>query len=651
MSIYRVRKIGLLMAGFGLLASPFIVKGVLAEAVVPTPLVKPQAINVPLPTKKPATEAIVAHKPNNNIRLAAATSNEISNASYNRPKARSILSKSGFSDKQARLYREIFDLQRQGDIKAANKRFAGLNNSILMGHVLAERYLHPTAYKASYKELAAWMERYADHPQAIEIYKLAQSRKVLASKKKLKKPVVYKKIAGNLSNASKIGKPYKSTKKRSSQEDSRIRKLSNDIRRHIERREPTLALNILSNDYAVQFIDDVEYDRLRAQIAAGYLYAGKLDEANRLAEASLKRSGIHTPQAGWVKGLVYWQKADYKKSAQAFEAAATSPYSSGWMVSAAAYWTSRAHMRVGNTKLVHKWLSLSATYPRTFYGLIAMRAMGGEVAFNWSLPSLTREHVKYIEGTKNGMRALALIKAGQNNLAELELQHISPGRSIAKQEALLAYASHYQLPALSLRLANAYKNPKGGLYDAALYPVASWMPREGYRIDKALIHAIIRQESRFHVSATNPSGATGLMQLMPTTANYVSGQNIYQHSQGQHQLKIPDLNLEIGQSYVEKLLNHRAVGNDLLSLAIAYNAGPGNLSKWKSERAHMEDPLLFIETIPFNETRAFVERVLSNYWIYRMRMNQKTPSLDDVAKGKWARYAEQDSGLSELAMN
>ncbi|HPF77678.1 MAG TPA: lytic transglycosylase domain-containing protein, partial [Alphaproteobacteria bacterium] len=95
----------------------------------------------------------------------------------------------------------------------------------------------------------------------------------------------------------------------------------------------------------------------------------------------------------------------------------------------------------------------------------------------------------------------------------------------------------------------------------------------------------------------------------------------------------------------------KAVGQDLLSLAIAYNAGPGNLAKWKEERAHIEDPLLFIETIPFNETRAFVERVLSNYWIYRIRLDQKTPSLDAVAKGQWARYAAQDGSFFNIAMS
>jgi len=642
MSICRARKLGLLLAGFALLASPFVVTVVWAEVIA-------TSSSIPIPDRKP-TMAKWTKAKTQGIQLASASSVKSSNSIKNYTlKTSPFASKSAFSDKQARLHREIFQLQRQGKIEEANKRFAGLNTSILKGHILAERYLHPNAYKASYDELKQWLDAYADHPQAKRIYKLAQNRKGLHASRDLKKPVAYRAIAGNLVAKSLRSKNYRSTKSRAPAQEKRMQKLMRDIHKHVERREPTLALNILSNDYAVQFIDNVEYDRLSAKIAAGFLYAGKLENAARISRAAIKRSGLYAPQAGWVDGLVRWQHGQYTKAAQSFELAATSPYSSGWMISAAAYWASRAHMRAGNEKLVRKWLGLAAIYPRTFYGLIATRAMGNESRFNWSVPSLTRDHMKYIEGTKNGLRATALLKSGQLDLASAEIRNINPGKSVEKQEALIAYANNYRLPALSMRLANAYSSPNGDLYDAALYPVTDWAPAKGYRIDKALIHAIIRQESRFHSSAANPSGATGLMQLMPSTANYVSGKKIYSNAAGQHQLKSPETNLELGQTYIEELLNHRAVGQDLLSMAIAYNAGPGNLSKWKRERSHIQDPLMFIETIPFNETRAFVERVLSNYWIYRIRLNQNTPSLDAVAKGKWARYAAQDSGLRKLA--
>lgn len=644
MSICRLCQKSLLFAGFIIIACLFYSGSVFADVLVPKPPLKPDDTikviqSAPLPMRKPVFQKQTF------LKLAAATASEISET----VSKRIIPSKGAVSDRQARLYKEIFELQEKGDLKKADKKIAKLENDLLMGHVLAQRYLHPTAYKASYDDLSLWLESYAGHPQAPTIHKLALSRKPLRSKKKLHAPVDQNNIAGNLGNVSKQGKLYKARKSRSKSEAKRVNKFFRDIRNHVSRNEPTHALNILSTDYAVRFIDDVEYDRLRAQIAAGYLFAGKLNQAMQLSQASLKRSGAYVPQAGWVKGLVHWQRQDYSESAQAFETAATSPYSSGWMISAAAYWASRAHMRADNMKLVSKWLKLSATYPRTFYGLIATRALGRDSDFDWSIPDLKRSHTKFVEKTTQGKRAAALIQIEKFGLAESELRNIDTGRSIKKREALLAYAYHHQLSALAMQLGNAFSNPRGGLYDAALYPVASWEPESGYRIDRALIHAIIRQESRFRETAQNPSGATGLMQLMPATANYIAGNSVYENKAGQHHLKNPEINLEIGQRYIEKLLNHKNVGQDLLSLTIAYNAGPGNLSRWKEEHSHIKDPLLFIETIPFDETRAFVERVLSNYWIYRMRLEQKTPSLDAVAEGKWARYMAQDKGIAELA--
>jgi soluble lytic murein transglycosylase-like protein len=642
MSIRRLRKESLLLAGFVVLVVAFAFQQSNAEMPMPEPKpqrvidIEPTSSVVPVPDHKPEAEIIPVSQPvmviKEKIDLPALKSSQL------------VLN--AFPDRQARLYREIFELQDAGKMKEADQKIEQISNPVLLGHVYAQRYLHPKHYKASYAELSQWMSVYADHPQAEQIYNLALSRQPAGLSKPLTIPVKKKYIRGNLAAAARQGKIYKSKKKRSVSENNRVMKLRQDISRHVERYEPTLALNILNNDYALQFMDDVEYDRLRALIAAGYLYAGKLEKADKLASASLKRSGAYAPKAGWVKGLVSWQNGNYRDAARAFETAASSPYATGWMVSAAGYWASRSHMRAGNVELVSKWLELSATYPRTFYGLIATRALGYDTDFDWYLPTLNRSHVKFIHSTKEGQRAAALLKVNRPDLAEAELYNIPVQGSVEKQEALLAYAHHYNLAALSIRLGNAFTN-KGGFYDAALYPVPSWQPVKGYRVSPALIHAIVRQESRFNVMAQNPSGATGLMQLMPATANYIAGNSIYEEAGGRYELRKPEVNLEIGQTYVERLLGHRAVGNDLLSLAIAYNAGPGRLSRWKSEREHIHDPLMFIESIPYKETRAFVERVLSNYWIYQMRMNEKPESLDAVAEGKWARYAGRGANGTE----
>ena len=112
---------------------------------------------------------------------------------------------------------------------------------------------------------------------------------------------------------------------------------------------------------------------------------------------------------------------------------------------------------------------------------------------------------------------------------------------------------------------------------------------------------------------------------------------------GKYKLFDPEFNLALGQQYIELLMSERSIQQDLFRTAAAYNAGPGNLRKWERNVPHGDDPLLFIESLPSRETRAFVERILTNLWIYRDRLGQKSPSLDDIVAGRWPRYEAQDS--------
>jgi soluble lytic murein transglycosylase-like protein len=87
------------------------------------------------------------------------------------------------------------------------------------------------------------------------------------------------------------------------------------------------------------------------------------------------------------------------------------------------------------------------------------------------------------------------------------------------------------------------------------------------------------------------------------------------------------------------------VGGDLIRLLAAYNNGPGNLSRWQPAVRHRGDPFLFIESIPVTETRSFVQRVLSYSWIYAARLGLPAPSLDDLAAGRFPRFA----GVEDVA--
>lgn len=568
-----------------------------------------------------------------------------------RPKVKPMRNSTALmSPQDALLYKRIFSYQSMAKWDKADELMAYLTDFRLRGHVLSQRYLHPTSYRTSFDELSGWLDLYADHPEATRIYRLAQGRAPKDFKGALRKPIKGKSINGYLRIFSDYDKTYISAKKRSSQTKSDIKALRKTVRRHLAKGAPTSAYKHLNAHAVTKQLDPAEYDHIQAQIAAGYMYAGKLKKAQKLATASAERSGDKVPLAGWVAGLSSWHLKQYKPATRFFELAALSPYASDWTVSAAAYWASRANMRSGKVRDVNHWLKKAAAHPRTFYGLIATRALGWDFDFNWSMPTFTEEHKKQLQKFPAAARAMALVSAGQYHLAEDELRQIDLKKDSVLITPLLAYASSAGLPSFAMRIAEAVPHPDGGLYDAALYPLSPWRPQSGYKVDRALIHALIRQESRFDPMAESRSGATGLMQLMPATASFVSGNRKLKSDKGRHSLKDPQLNLDIGQRYVENLLGQSQIRTELFSLVMAYNAGPGNLRKWKTKYADIEDdPLLFIESIPLGETRSFVERVMANYWIYQLRLGQPTPSLDAVIGGRWAHYVPQGNGSKHAA--
>ncbi len=394
---------------------------------------------------------------------------------------------------------------------------------------------------------------------------------------------------------------------------------------------PTRALKRLQNAAPSR-----ERDQLQAQVARGYLQAGKVVQAFEVAREAAFRSGHLVPQAGWIGGLAAWRMGRYEDAAQLFESSATALKASPWQVSAGAYWASRAHMRAHNPQQVSFWLEKAAAHPRTFYGLIATRALGRDFNFNWNSPSLSKDQKAMLLADPSIRAALLAAEQGERRRAEKDLRRLSKNANPALKHALMTYAEQAQMPGLAMTLAETIGFADGRTMDAALYPISPWKPLGGYKIDRALMHAIIRQESRFNPAAESHRGARGLMQLMPATARDTARADA-------PALHDPAVNLEIGQKYIEKLLMQDHVEAELFSLVVAYNAGPGNLRRWKKELADVaDDPLLFIESLPMAETRAYTERVMANYWIYRLRLRQPVPSLDAVIEGQWAQYAPLD---------
>jgi soluble lytic murein transglycosylase-like protein len=337
----------------------------------------------------------------------------------------------------------------------------------------------------------------------------------------------------------------------------------------------------------------------------------------------------------WKDGLASWRGRNYGAAASHF-AASYDNVSDPWNKSAAAYWASRAELRAKQPTKVSAWLVKAAKQPRTFYGQLAMHALGADNDFDWRTPSFNARHADALTSSRAGKRALALLQVGQVNAAERELLVLQQNADDNMAEALLSLSQAARMPSLALRIGANTRILENKIITAALYPLPSWRPSAGFDVDRALLYAIMRQESGFNPGAVNPaSGATGLMQLMPATARIVAGDQA-------GNIKDPIISMEIGQRYVNTLTTDGNVGNDLLKIIASYNAGPGNLAKWAEANDAQKDPLLFLETLPSDETRLFTQRVMAAYWIYRQRLGQDAPSLEAIASGEWPKYQHQE---------
>ncbi|MEX1147906.1 MAG: lytic transglycosylase domain-containing protein [Sphingomonadales bacterium] len=543
-------------------------------------------------------------------------------------------------------YQQIFDIQTNGDWRTADRLISGLENRVLMGHVLFQRYMHPTAYRSEYRELAGWMARYGDHPGAERIYRLAQRRAVRGG------PALHQPVA--LQPKPDLAEPTQPTEvaiitreeAREAKEHRRnVLRVQSQVGAYLRRGEPGRAEKRVWAANQDDLLDPGTFGRTLGEIAGSYFFMGQDEKALALARLSGAASGGEHFQGDWFGGLAAWRLGDCARAAEHFERAAEASTANSWNVAGAAFWAARAHLSCRNPERVNELLELAAQHPKTFYGMIAARQLGHDILFTWDHPPLDRGDFEDLVERPGVGRALALTQIGRDDWADMEMRYVWLRSPNEWHGPLLGLAARMNLPSTQLRGARTPHMQSVTLTDSVLYPVPSWEPTGGFSLDRALIFAFMRQESAFNANATSHAGARGLMQLMPRTASYISRDRTLQSAQ-RTRLYEPGLNMQLGQRYLDYLLNEKEYGGNLFFTASAYNGGPGNLSRWRRQNHFRDDPLMFVESIPLRETRLYVERVISNLWIYRMRMDQPTPSLDDVARGHWPIYRPQDNQQS-----
>ena len=373
-----------------------------------------------------------------------------------------------------------------------------------------------------------------------------------------------------------------------------------------------------------------------ARIAWNHYRMGDDLAAWRMGLDAAAGLGQGASDGAWTAGLAAFRLRRWQDAAQAFDLVKEG---SADNLAAAAFWAARSWDLAGDRTARASRLAQAARSERGFYGLLARRMLGMPLELDWAEPDFITADWNYLKNVPGARRAAALAEIGELGLADRELRHLAATAPADAYPAILRLAARLDLPATQYSLAN---RPPQGL-DAPLsarFPAPDWVPMRGLRLPRALVFAHALQESAFITTATSQAGARGLMQLMPATRDLV-------HRRIQREapdatsvvgdISDPAFNFELGQTYIEMLGNMGITAGLLPKVIASYNAGPGSVKKWNSSLDDQGDPLLFMESIPFRETRHYVRVVMRNLWMYELRDGVQPASMEAMAQGLWPR--------------
>ena len=286
------------------------------------------------------------------------------------------------------------------------------------------------------------------------------------------------------------------------------------------------------------------------------------------------------------------------------------------------YWKARALAAQGQT-LEANTLYAKLSTERHFYGWLAQDELSDSMSAPLNIYKVNDEEVSEIANTPAFQRAEALLRLDYRGEAKTEWAQATKGFDDKQLLAAAEFAARKNW--YDLAIITADKTTE--LHDYSLRYPAPYRnlmkpAAKDQSIDEAWVYGITRQESRFIYSARSSVGASGLMQLMPATAKWAAkrvGMNNYNNSMI-HEL---DTNIALGTYYLRYTLD-LFNGQEVMATA-AYNAGPNRAKKWAAVTPL--EGAIYAETIPFSETRSYVQKVMANAHLYAYQLGLKSISL------------------------
>lgn len=351
--------------------------------------------------------------------------------------------------------------------------------------------------------------------------------------------------------------------------------------------------------------------------------------AYTLAAHHRQEDGFAFAQAEWLTGWLALRFANdpaaaYKRFENLFANVGT-PIS----LARASYWAGRAADALDKHESAERWYKIASKFPTTFYGQLAIVRLGAsDYRAAFSFPQPGADSIKAFLA-RDTVRAVRLLHAaGMHDatgpfFARLMSDAKTPEDFIMTAQFARKLGYPHQGVIASKKLFNS---DRYALFEHG-YPLLGDKVRTN-RPEKALVHALIRQESNFDKTAISPASARGLMQLMPATAREVARKRGKRISTDQL-TREEALNIELGSAYLQELLER--YDNDYVMAIAAYNAGPGRVNRWIRQfgdpRDRNVDVIDWIEMLPIYETRNYVQRVLEGMYVYQLRLSQTPQTL------------------------
>jgi soluble lytic murein transglycosylase-like protein len=529
------------------------------------------------------------------------------------------------------LMRRIFAFQTRGNIPEAVRAVDELQDKLLLGTVLADRYLSRFHHSTT-DELADWLESYRDLPDATSVHALLLTK---LPKGAIPPPAPSFVALGRSTELDPI--PEDLDPPRNDIDRDPI--LDRNVNAQAQHGNAAAALRLIA---AARGLSPAYAAQLRAEVAQILFIRNEDNAALRIAQTALAGAAAKDQPtlAFYIGGLAAWRLNRIELARCLFDGGAAATNTSARLHAASAFWASRASRSMHDAAATVKWLHVAAQERLTLHGLLARRILRMDTGIIPSGELLEQADVDAVAETPAGRRAFALLQLGQTTRAEAELRALWPKALLNPVfgRSLMIVTAAAGMTDCAAQMASALQSRDGDRHDELRFPMPSLRPAGGFSIDPAMVYALTRLESNFDTTAISPAGARGLMQIMPATAQYITGDLFY----APERLHEPALNLNIGQRYFAYLSHLDGINNDLLRMLASYNSGPGNFLRWGPEIRDNNDPLLFIEAIPVTETRAFVAHALVYSWIYAGRMHLQAPSLDDLAVGEFPRFTPRE---------